>query len=354
MLAFIPLAPINPIEIIMTVALTGGQLAAPVPLFDLKSYDRIVFALSGGKDSVAAALALKEAGARPDQIMFIHHEVDGREGSTLMDWAASPGYCRAFADHFGAPLISSWREGGFEGEMLRDNATTGAVNYELAGEVTRLPPSDHAPLGTRLAFPQVAADLSVRWCSAVLKIDVADRVLRNHPMFQNSRTLFVTGERAEESPQRARYAAFEAHRADRRAGKAKRHIDHLRPVLYWSEEEVWAIMQRHGIRPHPAYDAGFGRLSCRNCIFAGESQLATLSLFDPQGFEQIAGYEEQFGRTIHRSKDVRSRARSALPFAAATEERMAAAMAPFEGPIWIDPILWMMPAGAFQKHGGPV
>ena len=141
MLAFLSLAPINPIEITMTVALTGGQLAAPVPLLDLKSYDRIVFALSGGKDSVAAALALKEAGARPDQIMFIHHEVDGREGSTLMDWAASPGYCRAFADHFGAPLISSWREGGFEGEMLRDNATTGAVNYELAGEVTRLPPS---------------------------------------------------------------------------------------------------------------------------------------------------------------------------------------------------------------------
>lgn len=338
----------------MTVALTGGQLAAPVPLLDLKSYDRIVIALSGGKDSVASTLALLEAGARPEQLIFIHHEVDGREGSTLMDWGATPGYCQAFADHFGAPLIHSWREGGFEGEMLRHNATTGAVNFEIGGELIHLPPSASAPLGTRQAFPQVAADLSVRWCSSVLKIDVADRVLRNHPMFQNSRTLFVTGERGEESANRAKYAAFEPHRADRRNGKHRRHVDHVRPVLRWSETEIWAIMQRHGIRPHPAYEAGFGRLSCRNCIFAGDAQWATLALFDPDGFERIATYEDQFDRTIHRSKDVRSRARSALPFAAATQERMAAAMAPFEGPIWIDPSLWMMPAGAFQKHGGPV
>ncbi|MGH6782067.1 MAG: phosphoadenosine phosphosulfate reductase family protein, partial [Sphingomonadaceae bacterium] len=114
----------------MTVALTGGQLAAPVPLLDLKSYDRIVIALSGGKDSVASTLALLEAGARAEQLMFIHHEVDGREGGSMMDWGATPGYCQAFAGHFHAPLISSWREGGFEGEMLRNNATTGAVNFE--------------------------------------------------------------------------------------------------------------------------------------------------------------------------------------------------------------------------------
>lgn len=337
----------------MNAPVTSGHLGAPAPMLDLASYDRILIALSGGKDSVASTLALIEAGARREQLAFIHHEVDGREGSSLMDWGATPGYCRAFADHFQAPLINSWRKGGFEGEMLRENASTGAVLYEKDGRIVHLPASQNAPLGTRMAFPQVAADLSVRWCSAVLKIDVADRVLRNDPAFQDSRTLFVTGERAEESANRARYASFEPHRADRRHGKARRHVDHIRPVLRWSEHEVWAILQRHGIRPHPAYEAGFGRLSCRNCIFASDAQWATLELHDRCGFEAIAAYEDRFGRTIHRTKDVRSRARQGMPFAAATEERMAAAMAPFTGPIWIDPSLWMLPAGAFQKHGGP-
>jgi 3'-phosphoadenosine 5'-phosphosulfate sulfotransferase (PAPS reductase)/FAD synthetase len=37
-------------------------------------------------------------------------------------------------------------------------------------------------------------------------------------MFAGAKTLFVTGERGDESPNRARYAEFERHRADRRDG----------------------------------------------------------------------------------------------------------------------------------------
>ena len=58
----------------------------------------------------------------------------------------------------------------------------------------------------------------MRWCSASLKVDVADRALRGQDRFLNRRTLMVTGERAEESPARTRYATFEPHRTDTRNG----------------------------------------------------------------------------------------------------------------------------------------
>lgn len=185
-------------------------------------------------------------------------------------------------------------------------------------------------------------------------IHVADRVLRNDPSYAGIRTLFVTGERAEESANRSRYQAFERHRADRRDGKSKRHIDHMRPVLYWPEQQVWDIIRRHGIVPHPAYLAAFGRLSCRNCIFASASQWATLERFDPAGFQQIALYEAAFGRSIHRKDDVITRARSAKPFSAANTETMELLMAArFEGPIAIILPDWQLPARAFSGHSGP-
>lgn len=84
-----------------------------VPPLPLSAYDRILVALSGGKDSVACLLALLEAGADPARIELHHHEVDGR-GPAFMDWPSSAPYCRALADSFGLPIYFSWREGGVE------------------------------------------------------------------------------------------------------------------------------------------------------------------------------------------------------------------------------------------------
>ncbi|MCG7353738.1 adenine nucleotide alpha hydrolase family protein [Roseomonas mucosa] len=92
------------------------------------------------------------------------------------------------------------------------------------------------PRSTRLLFPQTSADLSVRWCSAALRIGVMDTLIRAQDRFLGSRTLVVTGERAEESPARALYAPSERHRTDTRDGtRRQRHVDHWRPVHGWSE-----------------------------------------------------------------------------------------------------------------------
>jgi len=345
----------------------SGAMAGAAPMPDLLSYDMALTAFSGGKDSIACVLKLIEDGFPRERMLLIHHHVDGKEGSTLFDWASTPGYVQALADHWGITLIHSWRVGGLEGEMMRVDAPTAAVRYIWGDEpMVHLEGSPSSPRGTRLKFPQVSASLSVRWCSSVGKIDVASRVIRNDPRFTGLiadprtgrtrpiRILFLTGERAEESPNRARYAPFEPHRDDLRHGRVPRHFDHWRPVLYWSEAETWNILRRHGVKPHPAYYAGFGRLSCRNCIFLGPRALRSLEIHDPAGFSEIAAYEARFGRTIHRTHSVRERAASAEPFEAATAERMAAALSgagPFE--VTVDPKHWEMPAGAFKGHSGP-
>ena len=174
-------------------------------------YDHVVVAFSGGKDSTAAFLHLLDRNVPKDRIELWHHDIDGRDGSHLMDWPSTPAYCGAFARAFDAPLYFSWRIGGFEREMLRDSTPTAPVNWENPdGSLGQA--GGKGPAGTRLRFPQVSADISVRWCSGYLKIDVGVIALRNQPRFLGKKTLFISGERAEESPCRARYKEFEMDR----------------------------------------------------------------------------------------------------------------------------------------------
>lgn len=322
---------------------------------DITSYDRIAVMLSGGKDSLAALVAVLDAGADPSRIELHHHDVDG-EGGSFMDWPVTPSYCMAVARAFNLPLYFSGKEGGFEREMDRADTPT-APTYFYDAKGTRHRVGGKGPKGSRGKFPQVSADLKVRWCSAYLKIDVMDRVLCNDPRFTQGRTLIVTGERAEESTSRAKYATFEAHRADSRDAKRNaRYIDHWRPVHAWKEADVWAAMQRRGIVPHPAYRLGWGRLSCLSCIFGSASQWATIAAVMPARFELVANKEAGCGVTIQRKLSVRELAVMGTPYPAALAQPELVAMAMgrhYTDPVLVDPAAWVLPAGAFGESAGP-
>ena len=58
---------------------------------NLASYDRILVAFSGGKDSLACFLRLIELGVPLDQIELHHHDIDGN-GPAFMDWTITHGY----------------------------------------------------------------------------------------------------------------------------------------------------------------------------------------------------------------------------------------------------------------------
>ncbi len=273
-------------------------------MIDLHSYDKYIFAFSGGKDSTAALLTLLESGIDKSKIELWHHDIDGREGSTLMDWTCTKSYCEQFACAFNLPIFFSWREGGFEREMLRSNDLTGGVYFEVPdGSVVYKPSQDRPEYhNTRFKFPQVSADLSVRWCSSYLKIDVLSTAIRNQDRFIGLKTLVITGERGQESSARAKYKEFEPHRADLRDGKKfQRYIDHYRPILSWEEEKVWQIIEKYKVHVHPAYYLGFGRVSCLFCIFGNADQFASAKFIAPKRFDKLPKYEKQFDCTVKRN-----------------------------------------------------
>ncbi|WP_234265151.1 phosphoadenosine phosphosulfate reductase domain-containing protein [Hydrogenophaga sp. NFH-34] len=318
---------------------------------DLGIYDRFLVFMSGGKDSLACILRLLDLGVPASKIELHHHLVDGVEGSKLMDWPVTNAYSRAVADALGMEYRTSWREGGFEREMLRQDAPTAPVWIpDDNGGHRRV--GGNGPLGTRLKFPQVSANLSVRWCSSALKIDVGARYLTNHPKFTHGKTLVLTGERAQESTARSRYASFEPHRSDLRSGrKYQRHIDHWRPLHQWSEQQVWAIIERHRVLPHPAYYLGWGRTSCRQCIFGSKDQWATVKAIAPRNLAVIANHERTFGVTIHRKDDVLTLARKGTPYTTNPYWVDIANSESFDLPVIVEN--WVLPQGAYGESCGP-
>lgn len=314
---------------------------------DLKFYDKILVTFSGGKDSLCCLLWLSDLlGAEAQsKIEIWHHCIDG-QGDRFFDWNCTEGYVRAVAEHLKIPLYFSGRVGGFRQEMLRDRSPTAAVWFETPdGKETAGGKSKS--LGTRLKFPQLSANLSTRWCSAYLKIMVYESAIRNQKRFEGLRTLTVSGERAQESAARAKYQVFERDRAHAN----KRHVDRLRPILHWKTEEVWDYIQHHGITPHPAYYLGFGRCSCKSCIFISDEDWATLYAIAPQDVKEVAAYEERFGATIARPKkdgvglNVVERAKKATPRSAREEWVKQALSDRWYMPIVMRP--WVLPEGAF-------
>ncbi len=323
--------------------------------FDLHSYDRYVVSFSGGKDSTALLLFLLENGVPREKIELWHQEIDGR-GPSLFDWEVTPDYCRKLGAAFGVPVLYQWKEGGFLREMLRENALTAPVSFETKdGEVHRTGGVNGNP-STRRRFPQPSGDLRTRWCSAYLKIDVCAAAIRHDPRFQNSRTLVLSGERGEESKQRAGYAVFEPDKADLRNGrKSFRHVDRFRPIRDWKERQVWDILEKHRIRPHPCYSLGFGRCSCKFCIFGNANQFASAACISRIKTEKLINLEKEFGHTLKRDTDLAALISKGAPYAAITKEMSEAATSlKYNQKIIIpDNEQWILPAGAFTRCGGP-
>jgi len=322
---------------------------------DVDDYDHIIICMSGGKDSIACLLKLKEQGVDQSKIELWHHEVDGREGSHLMDWQFMPDYNRKLAEAMGVPLYFSWLEGGFEGEMLKANAYSKPHRIEKPEGLMVLDrDTRRAKPATRRKFPQLSASLQTRWCSSALKIDVGRRSLNNQERFNGKRVLFITGERRQESGNRARYNQFEPHACDRRDGRKARHVDSYRAVLGWSEDRVWDILERHRINPPVPYRLGWTRSSCMTCIYNGPRIWATLCRHFPSRVQQIVDYENEFGVTISRKKiDVKTIGQQAAPLEIDDVEALLQAIeADYALPIVLPAdATWTLPPGAFGSEG---
>lgn len=237
-----------------------------INLLPISEYDHVIISESGGKDSMACLFYLLDLGVPKEKIELWHQCVDGKgmDQVELMDWPVTESYIESVGKLFGINTFYQWRSGGIYNELMRKDSLTGDVYYTTEeGEIIHLP-TRNGKKNTRLKWPAISPDLRIRWCSPYVKIDVFRRVLNNHPKYKNKKILVVTGERREESSNRARYAETEIHACNNKS----RLVHAWRPVIDWTEQQIWDTYEKRSFLPHPAYLLGWNRTSCFGCIFS--------------------------------------------------------------------------------------
>jgi 3'-phosphoadenosine 5'-phosphosulfate sulfotransferase (PAPS reductase)/FAD synthetase len=280
--------------------LTQGQLQRERLLKwakDPKNKVKFIVAFSGGKDSVAMVLDLIHNHKIPQKdIELWHHEVDGH-GEDLWDWKCTTSYCKAFAEAYGLDILFSYRKGGITREIYRKDEGLQDIYYQskVGGEYHHVPalvPKEE-DRKTKYKFPAKSRDLSTRWCSANVKIDVMKTAIANNEDYQDLTAIICTGERRLESSNRAGYLEIEPYNFSR-----DRQIIQWRPVIDWDEEQIWDAFRRKKIQPHPAYMLGWGRCSCQLCIFSSPNHWATNNVISPEKIKRIADIETEIGSML--------------------------------------------------------
>tara|TARA_R110000868_G_scaffold150976_2_gene374525 strand:- start:778 stop:2361 length:1584 start_codon:yes stop_codon:yes gene_type:complete len=313
----------------------------------------LIIAFSGGKDSIAMVLyVLYELNIPKERIELWHHDVDGG-GENLFDWECTPSYCRAFADALGLKILFSYAKGGILREMYRENETIQSVFFqkETDGEYFEIKPRGlPKDYNTRRKFPAVVADLKTRWCSGVAKISVMRKAINNWDRFDNANICILTGERRLESTARSKYDEVEI---GVNSTKTRKVIS-WRPIIDWSETEVWDIFKKYKIQPHPCYELSWGRCSCQICIYSSPNTWAAINEISPEKVQRVVEIEKDLGNTLYHTKKEGSKnvydMKVKNGFSKINEESkkrwLKEALGTFVSPIIVEE--WKLPLGAFK------
>lgn len=197
---------------------------------NLRNFDCIILSLSGGKDSQAMLTimdALAHTQAAHSNLLPIHIDTGNEWPETL-------------------PHVKM---------LTRKYSLRLKVLYPL-----RPIPDEIARRGK---WPSAAC----RYCTSACKRDPYDKFIRTLP---NKRILHVTGERKEESRNRSTLPERET---ETRLVTHKRSVEHWRPMLDFSEDDIFAINARSNLPQHPAYYYGLTRMSCMFCVLARHNEL---------------------------------------------------------------------------------
>lgn len=108
-----------------------------------------------------------------------------------------------------------------------------------------------------------------------------------------------------ESKARSTYAEF---LSVPRLNSRERQVFGWRPMLAFSEADIWAMVRDTGVPRHVCYEMGCNRLGCAGCIFSKDHELRIEMRENPAIFEALDRLEAESGYTMSMSgKRIRDR-----------------------------------------------
>ncbi len=244
-------------------------------VLDLRQFDKIFISVSGGKDSHTMLWLVKELAEKQgvaDRLIAMYAD-------TGMEW-----------HNAGAHVEMLCRAAGVELE------TVYPVRPMIKKSIFR---SERIRISGRdnPGFPSP----SCRWCTSHQKVAPMDKFIRQF----SGKLLKVTGERWAESKARSTYAEFAA---VPRLNSRERTVFGWRPMLAFSEADIWSMVRDTGVPRHVCYDMGCDRLGCAGCIFSRDHELRIEMRENPHIFDALDRMEAESGYTMSMSgKRIRDR-----------------------------------------------
>lgn len=130
----------------------------------------------------------------------------------------------------------------------------------------------------------------VRFCTQELKLKPIKKFVDS---LRTKNILMCSGVRAEESKSRAsldEYSDF-----DEVFG-----VPQWRPLHNWTWQQVFEIHKKYDVEPNPLYKQGMMRVGCMPCVMNNLTELGTIAERFPEVFDKVKELEDRVAEVTHR------------------------------------------------------
>jgi len=165
----------------------------------------------------------------------------------------------------------------------------------LDGRLIRLKPDQWVPDGTTEKYPDMRDLVRRKGRVPSVRARFCTEYLQTNPMrawiaAQDDAVHLYQGIRADESPARAAMGPI---------GWSNYYDCQVeRPLFDWTAADVFALLARHGVEPNPLYRLGSKRVGCFPCVLTRHAELKRLSDMLPEVWDRIAELERLAGSSF--------------------------------------------------------